>query len=412
MPEGYEPQLKIPSTAVITPLADKDLTKDRKKEEDEKENKDPLTNLPDKDASVLCELVYESGLFNHIINEPALKNLSLGQAIYEDESLKADMKAYLSKDDDGNLDIPLDDYASYYQPILAKYKLVAVSTANSANYFGIAVAHANDDSNSGIYVVNRGTTYSTWNAIWCDVFSSDFIDMGVLGKVMPVTIVSDHAKAGIEFANDLLKHKIISNIGFTGHSLGGSVAQNQAVYYAHLEARNILKLSPSKGFEPFGVKNEMDNLFSYTTGDKEEDKRLYYITLNPIKALNSWVCRAGIDWDCGSWQTTPDILVSNYAFHREYIKFKAFGRKGDAITNLAQSIGNTVHIDSAGSYKDTLKLHSMSNYRYQGYNDGGLITNQIETANADILKEKPNQEQIVKYRLCFNTPSFTNYEKI
>ncbi len=405
----------IPTDVVITREAE-DIVHDLK-EEDQEDTSQPLTDLPDKDASVLCELVYEKSALNVAINRIEFKGVSLanifynvtkkykndkGQVIYP---IRDDMGFNLSKD----MLFGLESCSKYYHKILSKYKLVATSSklGNACNYYGIAIAHAKDKDNKGIYVINRGTTYSTFYEAYSDIFKSDIIDMGMLGKALPVTVVSDHAKAGLKFVDDLLKHKIISNIGFAGHSLGGSIAQNQAVYYANLFQAGVT-LSPSKGFEPFGVKNEMDNLFSFSIGS-EEDKKLYYLTLNPKKALNSWVCKAGVDWDCGSWQNIPDILVTNYAYYSEHIKFTAFGRKGDAIANLAQSIGTPVPIDSAGSFKDTGKLHSITNYRYQGYDpDGNLITTQVNDYNSDKLKESNNEEQKSRYRMCFDTPTFTN----
>ncbi|AJI53792.1 hypothetical protein [Francisella philomiragia] len=392
----------IPIGVAFTREAD-DIVHDLK-EEDQEDTNQPLTDLPDKDASVLCELVYEKRFLEYANK---FKNVSLANiAFNSDKKTLADGIEKLLSDD---IRFGLESCSKYYHRILSKYKLVATSSklGNTCNYYGIAIAHAKDKDNKGIYVINRGTTYSTFYEAYSDIFKSDIIDMGMLGKALPVTVVSDHAKAGLKFVDDLLKHKIISNIGFAGHSLGGSIAQNQAVYYANLFQAGVTLL-PSKGFEPFGVKNEMDNLFSFSIGS-EEDKKLYYLTLNPKKALNSWVCKAGVDWDCGSWQNIPDILVTNYAYYSEHIKFTAFGRKGDAIANLAQSIGTPVPIDSAGSFKDTGKLHSITNYRYQGYDpDGNLITTQVNDYNSDKLKESNNEEQKSRYRMCFDTPTFTN----
>lgn len=54
-------------------------------------------------------------------------------------------------------------------------------------------------------------------------------------------------------------------------------------------------------------------------------------------------------------------------------------------------------------------LHTMMNYRYQGFNpDGSLIETQVNKTNSDKLNESDNVEQKVKYRLCFDTPTFAN----
>ncbi|QIV94117.1 hypothetical protein [Allofrancisella frigidaquae] len=41
-----------------------------------------LTNLPDKDASVLCELVYESMMLENIVNNRAGKEKTISNLIY------------------------------------------------------------------------------------------------------------------------------------------------------------------------------------------------------------------------------------------------------------------------------------------------------------------------------------------
>ncbi|KEI36077.1 hypothetical protein FRA_22c00190 [Francisella sp. W12-1067] len=66
-------------------------------------------------------------------------------------------------------------------------------------------------------------------------------------------------------------------------------------------------------------------------------------------------------------------------------------------------------IDSAGSYKDFKNLHEIANYRYQEYRpDGSLIKTQVNKLNSDILKLSDNLEQKTKYRICFNTDTFSN----
>ena len=231
-----------------------EIAEDEQKEE-EKECCPPLTDLPDKDAAILCELVYESGLLNHIINEPTLSDLSLGQAIYKDGKLKAEIKALLSKDDkDGSptkgvLNMPLDNYASYYQPILAKYKLVAISPSNSVDYFGIAIAKECDSKNKGIYVINRGTdTPENW-----------ITDARMaLQHLIPMNTLTFCTKAGIKFAEGIIDDNV-EHVGFAGHSLGGSITQAQTVYFSSYK----VNLSPSKTFEGYGIKGFMDGVGNF-----------------------------------------------------------------------------------------------------------------------------------------------------
>ncbi|WP_172106473.1 lipase family protein [Allofrancisella frigidaquae] len=361
-----------------------------------------LTNLPDKDAAVLCELVYENKVFENIVSDRKLYNSSFASIIYrfDKKSLVEDYENLLSSD----AQYALKNYPHHYYPILAKYKLVATSSqlGNDVGYYGIAVAAAGDKQNKGVYVINRGTRLNSLDGIYNDLIKTDLLNMTILGKGTPITMVSNHTKSGIEFVNSLLKNYNVMYIGFAGHSLGGSIAQMQAVYFVDKRLRGI-RLSPSKGFEPFGIKNEADPFMKYNN----EDGALYYLTLNPIKAFKSWQCKLAAK-NCSSWQGIADKLIINYTSFKSDIDFTSFSRKGDIMANIAVSVGKKVLIDSAGSYKDFKTLHEIANYRYQEYRpDGSLIETQVNKLNSDILKSSDNLEQKTKYRICFNTDTFS-----
>ncbi|QIV96380.1 hypothetical protein EDC55_10432 [Allofrancisella inopinata] len=361
-----------------------------------------LTSLPDKDASVLCELVYESRALDFALNSPDLKDFSLANIFYDNKrKVREDKELNLSKDTQDALEL----YSHHYYPVLAKYKLVTTSSqlGNDVGYYGIAVAAAGDKQNKGIYVINRGTRLNSFDGIYHNFLKTDIRDMAILGKTLPVTIVSNHTKSGIEFVKYLLKSYNVKHIGFAGHSLGGSIAQMQAVYFIDKRLRGI-RLSPSKGFEPFGIKNEADPFIKYNN----EDGALYYLTLNPIKAFKSWQCKLAAS-NCSSWQGIADKLIINYTSFKSDIGFTSFARNGDIVANLAENIGKKVLIESAGSYKDFKDLHEIANYRYQEYRpDGSLVETQINKLNSDILKSSDNLEQKAKYKVCFNTDVFSN----
>ncbi|QIV96266.1 lipase (class 3) [Allofrancisella inopinata] len=362
-----------------------------------------LMHLPDKDAAILCELVYESKVFENIVSDRKLYNSSFASIIYrlDKKSLVEDYENLLSSD----VQYALKNYPHHYYPVLAKYKLVATSSqlGNDIGYYGIAVAATGDKQNKGIYVINRGTRLNSLDGIYNDLIKTDLLNMTILGKGTPITMVSNHTKSGIEFVNSLLKNYNVKHIGFAGHSLGGSIAQMQAVYFVDKRLRGI-RLSPSKGFEPFGIKNEADPFIKYNN----EDGALYYLTLNPIKAFKSWQCKLAAS-NCDSWQGIADKLIINYASFKSNIDFTSFSRKGDIIANIAVSVGEKVLIESAGSYKDFKTLHEIANYRYQEYRpDGSLIETQVNKLNSDILKSSDNLEQKAKYRVCFNTSTFSN----
>lgn len=102
-------------------------------------------------------------------------------------------------------------------PVLAKYKLVAISPINSAGYFGIAITRVTDINNNNVYIVNRGTTL-TYNDIHSDLNMVKYLCPG-------------HFSEAIKFTKKVIEHYKVVNLGFTGHSLGGSIAQALVVYF-------------------------------------------------------------------------------------------------------------------------------------------------------------------------------------
>ena len=92
-------------------------------------------------------------------------------------------------------------------------------------------------------------------------------------------------------------------------------------------------------------------------------------------------------------------------------------RNGDQVTCLMLNkvLGYLHKIDVEEKLQSTTKLHSITNYRYQGYTkSGGLIINKVDIRdknnNVDILKEKGTQEQKAKYKACYST--MINYKEV
>ncbi|MBK2283502.1 hypothetical protein IBE48_07650, partial [Francisella philomiragia] len=248
------------STFATYKLTKEELAKKQQQVAEEEEKKEeccpPLTDLPDKDAAILCELVYEQTLLSFVLNKTKA-NTSISDVVFDSDkkTLAEGIKDLLSKDEDKNspsykmLNMPLDDYASYYQPVLAKYKLVAVSPSNSVDYFGIAIAKECDTKNKGIYIINRGTaTSENW-----------ITDTRMaLQHLIPVNTLTFCTKAGIEFADSVIDDNV-EHVGFAGHSLGGSITQIQTLYFSSYD----VNLSPSKTFEGYGVKGLIDNIGNF-----------------------------------------------------------------------------------------------------------------------------------------------------
>ncbi|AIT09656.1 hypothetical protein LO80_06555 [Candidatus Francisella endociliophora] len=411
LPKNFdESQLKRTSQAQVKPLTDKDLRKPRDAEDSDKDTSKPLRNLPDRDAAVLCELVYESSMLESIAGR---KDTSLADLIYNEDkkTLDKDVKALLSKDDDGSLSTPLDDYANYYQPVLAKYKLVAVSPSSSDGYFSIAIANKDDNKNRGIYIITRGSD-NTPNYL-SDIKMSVSSLPAIFNEAISFT-------KSILASNDNVKY-----LGFSGHSLGGSVSQAQVVYF-EAEKDKKYTISPSKNFEPFGIGNILSGMkvgetakeannftgIIYVTADAELANR-YKGSPKAYSSIISNYYRAG---DLVSEQELNSILgnitkiETNYSFEESLKRARKFDVSEtpkwweDQTIRRSQNDANT-QLGMVQILKDRMYyLHTMTNYRYQGFSPS-LVKNSFNTTNVEILMTKGNKEDKENYNFVFQAMS-------
>ncbi|AIT08847.1 hypothetical protein LO80_01875 [Candidatus Francisella endociliophora] len=276
---------------------------------------EPLEDLPDKDAAIFCDLVYNPGLWAAIFKSFNINktNINLKDAI---ANIKQENGGNLNKYFVKSKDADAFEYLSdLYNPILEKYKLVATSDSissddfirssvgidftakydlnfKSINYFGIAIAHFKDRKTQGIYIINRGTSAddedgflkkATFGIVGSgkDILADTTM---ALTKLKAGGYVIKHMLAGGFFAEFLLNRDVqgldvmesdIKHIGFSGHSLGGSITQIQEVYFADVMQRNAVNLSRAITFQAFGVKNVVDGIiiesygawYAYTKGD-------------------------------------------------------------------------------------------------------------------------------------------------
>ncbi|AIT08781.1 hypothetical protein LO80_01510 [Candidatus Francisella endociliophora] len=359
-----------------------------------------LKNMPDRDAAVLCELVYEEAVFEYIVKDSTLIEKSLSKVFYDSSNeLDKDIKNILISTKSEETISAMDDYHEYYQPILESYKLVATSSevGNKDGYYGIAVAYVEDEEIKGIYVINRGTT------ITVNDISSD-LEM-TLAKSFPVTRVVKHCVAGIDFAKHLKEKYKDPFMAFTGHSLGGSVTQIQSVYFSD----SMAPIGQSKCFEPYGVRSEVAPTFRAVNNGT-----VYYLTINPEKSIKSMACNLGYDWDCDGWQEIEDVLISKYSGDGNIIdkKIVNYIREGDLVGTIAEPIGINTPLKTGLTNMSVGLLHSVSNYRYQGFEkaSGALQINQINIDNVKILQKDGTAEQKKKYKACFSLAS--NYIEV
>jgi len=118
--------------------------------EKKEEQGDILVNLSDRDASVLCELVYEEAFFNAVADDKV--GNSIAKLLYgEDKTINI---KYITSFESEDARDTYNKYYEYYYSILDKYKVVATSLSNPFGYFSIAVANKGDNENKGIYIIS------------------------------------------------------------------------------------------------------------------------------------------------------------------------------------------------------------------------------------------------------------------
>ncbi|AJI54251.1 hypothetical protein [Francisella philomiragia] len=402
------------STFATYKLSKEELAKKQQQVAEEEKKKEeeccpPLTDLPDKDAAILCELVYEQALLESIANSRKGKESPLSDLIYGDSyELSALAKSSLSRDKTNNkLLTPLDDYASYYEPILAKYKLVATSPSSSDGYFSIAIAKECDTKNKGIYIITRGS----------DNVANYLSDIKMAVSSLPA-IFSE----AITFVKTVLaSNDEVEYLGFSGHSLGGSVSQAQTVYF-EAEKDKKYTLCQSKNFEPFGIGKILSGM---KVGDtpKESDNftGVMYVTASAElstrykgspQAYNSLISNYYRVGDLVSEQELDSILGNVTKIDTGYTTDESFerGKKFDiskdpkwwedpAIRRNQNDINTQMGLVQI--LKDRMYyLHTMSNYRYQGFNPS-LETGSVNTDNVKILMQKGSDSNKNNYNFVF-----------
>ncbi|AIT09729.1 hypothetical protein LO80_06970 [Candidatus Francisella endociliophora] len=389
LPKDFdESQLKRTSQAQVKPLTDKDLRKPRDAEDSDKDTSKPLKNLPDKDAAVLCELVYEESFLRSITRQ---KDKSLADFLYLSKGvIDTDVLPILS--DSARLDY--ENYADYYYPVLDKYKLVAVNPSSSDGYFSIAIANKNDGKNIGIYVITRGS-YNMYNYLSDIDMASSFLP-GIFHE-------------GISFVKSILaSNSNVKYLGFSGHSLGGSVSQAQTVYF-EAEQDKKYTISKCKNFEPFGIGNILSNLNNSTSVNTDLMAR-YKGTPKAYSSLISNFYRVG---DLVSEKELDAILgrvnkiETNYTMGESMERGKKFDIPEeppkwweDPVIRRNQNDINTQMGATQILIDRMYSLHTMTNYKYQGFNPS-LEANSLNIDNVEILIAKGSTSDKENYNFVF-----------
>lgn len=205
-----------------------------------------------------------------------------------------------------------------------------------------------------------------------------------------------------------------------GHSLGGSVSQVQTIRF--FDYKKGVSLAPTKCFEPFGTRSEVDPSIAVKIDD-------YYFTttLDIWASFKNWsnVLSGGYFFE--DWKSLEVELIENYQKNSSmiYSNVKIFARQGDVIAELSAQVGSVVPLATnvTNNYYDyipkqtsglvaipqtllepltRLNVHSSSWYRYNNYSaDGTLIPTGDNQANVTILKAKGSSEDIAKFKQVF-----------
>ena len=241
----------------------------------------------------------------------------------------------------------------------------------------------------------------------------------------------------------LVNNSSIKHLGFSGHSLGGSITQAQVVYFDAIRDKEF-KLSISRNFEPFGIGKILTNLtnenMEIIEKEKEEIKnvpmftsprRMDYLGLKASsiarstttvnRALRNGYSGLPINYrdkivnyyrvgDAVAEQEVDEMLgriikiETNYSSLKEFIKNSS---KGIDVA-LTQALYGVKGVATDKFYN----LHTMTNYRYQGYQEqnGSLFTDDANDANVKLLMSSSDETTKTRYNLVFN--AMKNYEKI
>ena len=419
-----------------------------------------LKNMSDRDASVLCELVYEEAFWEIIIDDinknKNAKTLAKNLASYvydgNKKALNPDTASYLSKKTASDAFYYLTEYYDHYFEVLQKYKLVSTSSSVNSNpkfkgsdsyvdfnendYYAITVAYVGDERNQGVYVINRGTA---------TVQNLGTSDLDMYLKKSPKIF-----DCGIAYPEFILRENPdIKNIGFSGHSLGGSITQAQVVCFDGLNDKNY-SVSISKNFEPFGIGAIISRLDLLNTQKKMLD--------SPSFRSQSQMDALALNASNIAVSTTPTNTHLRERYKGLPSSYRGllvnFYRVGDGVAEqqLNQILGDVIKLDTnysslksystgADKYKAQTKynerehsffedpadrqsqaigeiqygafevgkdkfyiIHTMMNYKFQGYNDknGSLLDKEVNETNAGILAKGTNQSEKTRYNLVFN----------
>ena len=381
-----------------------EIAEDEKKEQ-EKECCPPLTELPDEDAAILCELVYEEPFLRAVGSG---KDDSLAGLLYDENKVKEALSDYISDVSIKNY----NEYVGYYYQVLEKYKVVAISPSSSDGYFSIAVAKECDSKNKGIYIITRGS-YNTPNYL---------SDLKMYVKSLPS--IFDES---ISFVKSVLSsNDEIEYLGFSGHSLGGSVSQAQAVYFEAEKNKNY-SISKCINFEPFGIANILAGMkVGETTKEANNFTGVIYVTPNAElslrykgspKAYNGLISNYYRVGDLVSEQELEAILGNVTKIETNYTKSASyFTGAGDsdiepidvftidpqeavqarAMDELGRAVGGVEQIIADKLYN----LHTMTNYKFQGFNPS-LEISSLNTSNVATLVEHGTAKEKARYNLVF-----------
>jgi hypothetical protein len=408
-----------------------------------------LKNMSDRDASVLCELVYEEAFFEKIITIPSLEGLALTKVVYKNITT---LTEYAQANFQPAMQDTLIKYYDHYFEVLQKYKLVSTSSSVNSNpkfkgsdsyvdfnendYYAITVAYVGDERNQGVYVINRGTA---------TVQNLGTSDLDMYLKKSPKIF-----DCGIAYPEFILRENPdIKNIGFSGHSLGGSITQAQVVCFDGLNDKNY-SVSISKNFEPFGIGAIISRLDLLNTQKKMLD--------SPSFRSQSQMDALALNASNIAVSTTPTNTHLRERYKGLPSSYRGllvnFYRVGDGVAEqqLNQILGDVIKLDTnysslksystgADKYKAQTKynerehsffedpadrqsqaigeiqygafevgkdkfyiIHTMMNYKFQGYNDknGSLLDKEVNETNAGILAKGTNQSEKARYNLVFN----------
>lgn len=160
-----------------------------------------------------------------------------------------------------------------------------------------------------------------------------------------------------------------------------------------------IPISVSPTFEAYGISAVLTNIENLTAqANMLKHPRMGALQFD-MMAMNSGNIATALPFENQQLKMRYKNYPSAY-----YSKIINFYREGDIVSEwqLNNLLGNKTKIRTGLTKFSTNQLHSITNYRYQKYNQGNIITTGFDINNSNILRRLRNTEIVKKQKIMYN----------